>query len=751
MRFSTLAVSASAPLVLVALASTASAQQFQHQVGMIPGTPRWTEGVEAADVDNDGDLDLFFADGEGFMSAGTQRQNVLEINKKIETGILSFADESVARLGAHTSNAKGVTTGDIDGDGWIDALYSNAFNTAPASLYVNQGAGNPGFFTFDGVARGFTTNVSAGGAMFSDVDNDGDLDVVMNNNYIGTGSGKPRLYKNNGSGFFTLDAAGFAAAPSKNSHMDVQMVDVDGDFDLDFFGDNRGSNAGGNHFLMLNDGTGVFSDSSSLLPATSTSCYEAEVGDLDNDQDIDLFFVSLSGFSEGAVKNNLVPSSALTFTSQGAFGGDDDNEIALVDYDVDGDYDVIVGSLASREKLYRNDGNFTFVDQSTQITAVSDSSLDCTVADLDNDGRYDLITAQGESNSPQWANKVYRNVTGPMDNRAPVVNALLSPPAANHNDPSVVVQAKVRDQVLDDDVDFLTATARSVALPLPLSVNVTITPAGFVPPISNIAPGTSVVFTNASGAARTLASTTAPYVWSVNVPDGQSTAHYFVAQTSYGVSANPGAFAATINVSGGSVQTTKGLHVGVTQYRYALPNPLGPTGAQLVYELEFKDWAGNRTITNNGVIALVDCSFTTYCTSKPSSLPGCVPTLQAAGTPSASTGSGFVVSTTPTLGGKVGLFIYTTQGAAAVPSSTPFGFLCIGPSGIKRIASQTTGGTNGLCNGSMSVDFNLYYATQTGDPSLVPGATVDLQAWYRDPADAGGADLTNAGAFVMCP
>jgi hypothetical protein len=51
----------------------------------------------------------------------------------------------------------------------------------------------------------------------------------------------------------------------------------------------------------------------------------------------------------------------------------------------------------------------------------------------------------------------------------------------------------------------------------------------------------------------------------------------------------------------------------------------------------------------------------------------------------------------------------------------------------------------------MSVDFNLYYATQSGDPSLVPGATVDLQAWYRDPADAGGADLTNAGAFVMCP
>jgi hypothetical protein len=751
MRFSSLGVCASAPLVLAALSSTATAQQFQHQVGMIPGTARWTEGVEAADVDNDGDLDLFFADGEGFMSAGTQRQNVLVINKWIESGILSFADESVARLGAHVSNAKGVTAGDIDADGWLDALFSNAFNTGPASLYVNQGAGNPGFFTFDGVARGFTTNVSAGGAMFSDVDNDGDLDVVMNNNYVGSGTGKPRLYRNDGAGFFTLDAAGFAAAPNKSGHMDVQMVDVDGDWDLDFFGANRAANAGGNHFLMLNNGTGLFSDSSSLLPATSSSVYEAEVGDLDNDQDIDLFFVSLAGFAEGAVQNNVVPSSALTFTGQSTFGGDDDNEIALFDYDVDADYDVFVGSLGAREKLYRNDGTFTFVNQNAQITAVSDSTLDCTIADLDNDGRYDLITAQGESNPGQWANKVYRNVTGPADNRAPLVTALNSPLAADQTDPAVVVQAKVQDQVLDDGVDHLSAASRSVALAAPASVNVAVTAGGFVPPLSNIAPGTSVVFNNVSGMARTLASTTAPYSWSVNVPDGQSYVHYFVAQTSYGVSANPGAFAATVNVAGGSVQTTTGLRAGITQYRFALPNPLGAGGAQLVYELEFEDWAGNRTITNNGVIALVDCGFSTYCTSKPSSLPGCVPTLQAAGTPSATAGSGFVVSTTPTLGAKVGLFIYTTQGPAGTPGTTPFGFLCIGPGGIRRFASQNSGGTNGLCNGTLQVDFNLYFATQTGDPSLVAGASVDLQAWYRDPVDPAGANLTNAGTFVMCP
>ena len=96
---------------------------------MIPGTPRWSEGVEACDVDLDGDLDLFFADGDGFSSAGAQRQNVLVINQLIETGSSSFTDESLARLGARTSNGKGVTCADVDADGWPDALYANGFNT----------------------------------------------------------------------------------------------------------------------------------------------------------------------------------------------------------------------------------------------------------------------------------------------------------------------------------------------------------------------------------------------------------------------------------------------------------------------------------------------------------------------------------------------------------------------------------------------------------------------------------------------
>jgi hypothetical protein len=726
------------------------AQQLQHQPGLIPGSPRWSEGVEAADVDADGDLDLFFADGEGFVSPGTKRQNVLVVNQLVETGALTFADESLARLGAHSSHAKGVTTGDVDGDGWVDALFSNAFDTDPAFLYVNQGAANPGYFSFEGAARGFTTPVSSGGAMFADVDDDGDLDVVMNNNYLGTGSGKPRLYRNDGAGFFSLDSAAFAAAPDKSAHMDVQMVDVDGDFDVDLFGANRAGNGGAPHFLMTNDGQGTFSDVSAVLPATSASVYEAEVGDLDGDRDIDLFFVSLAGFSEGALRNDLAPSGSLGFTSQGAFGGDDDNEIALFDHDVDGDYDVVVGSLGAREKLYRNDGSFAFAAASSLITAVSDSTLDCTLADLDNDGRYDLITAQGESNPAQWANKVYLNVSGAQDRRAPVVTDLRSPLVASPLAP-VVVHAKARDQVLDDGVDHLSAEARSVALAAPLTVNVALTAGGFSPPSSNVASGTGLVFTNGTGAAQTLTCSTAPWSWSVTLQPGQAYERFFVTPTTYAIDAAPAGASATVTVAG-NVDTTRGLRAGVGQYRFALPNPLGPGGAQLVYELELVDWAGNRAVTSNGVVELVDCGPSSYCTSKPSSIPGCTPSLSGSGAPSATAGSGFVLTAGPMPGANSGLFVYTTNGAASSPIQNVYGFLCIqtGP-GMLRFAGQKASGTPGACDGQLSVDFNAYFAAQTNDPALVPGARVDVQAWYRDPASPGAANLTDALTFVVCP
>ncbi|HKX45322.1 MAG TPA: VCBS repeat-containing protein, partial [Planctomycetota bacterium] len=444
----------------VCLAPAAAAQQFQFQNGMIPGPNRWTEGCEAADVDNDGDFDLFFADGEGFSSPGTQRQNVLVINQLVELGALSFTDESVARLGVNVSHGRAAATGDIQGDGWIDCLFANAFNADVPFLYVNRALAQPGFFDMDSAARGFTTPYSSGSAQFGDSDNDGDLDVVIcdsGNSYLGAPGDRPHLFENDGNGFFT-EVAGAAFNPTiKLAHMAVQWVDIDNDFDLDIFGPNRATNSGVPHYLLLNDGTGAFTDSSNLIPSTSGNVYEAEASDLDGDTDLDLFFVSLGSFAEGPMRNNLVGLGSLTFTPGVQIGTGDDNEIVMIDFDMDGDLDAMVGALGqTSEKMAVNNGAGTFAYQ-TPFTAISDSTLDATAVDLDNDGDYDIVTAQGESNSAQWNNKVYLN-TGAADNRRPNVlreEALSSPSAAG----PWVVRAHMQDQVTDNGKTWVTAEA----------------------------------------------------------------------------------------------------------------------------------------------------------------------------------------------------------------------------------------------------------------------------------------------------
>jgi len=438
-----------------AAAGAAHAQQFTYASGLLSGS-NWSEGVEPSDVDNDGDLDLFFADGNGFSSAGSKQQNRLHINK-LEQGPNIWTDESIARLGARTSNAKMVVAADVNGDGFEDALFCNAFNTDTPFLYINRGSQNPGVFLERAAQRGLGQIYSSASAQFGDLDNDGDLDLILSDSgssFLGGSGDRPHLFFNDGAGFFTEDAAKLNA-PVMKAHMDVQFVDIDNDFDLDFFGPNRANNdPGGDHYLMLNDGTGTFTDASALLPSTSSSVYEAEVGDLDGDDDLDLFFVSLSGFSEGPMRNDL-SSGSLGFTSGSTLSGSDDNEVALCDFDMDGDYDVAIGSLGSSEKLFRNNGNLSFSTVSSDFTSIGDSTLDIGCADLDNDGDYDFVTAQGESGQSQWENKIYLN-SGPADTLAPVIvriEDLTLPPA---NGPWIV-RAQFRDQVMDDGHDWLSA------------------------------------------------------------------------------------------------------------------------------------------------------------------------------------------------------------------------------------------------------------------------------------------------------
>jgi plastocyanin len=733
-----------AGLVLTSLlAPGAGAQQFQ-QVTPLPtiagATARWSEGIECADVDHDGDLDVFLADGDGFASAGVKRQNGLIVNKLVEIGAWNFADESVLRLGARVSNAKQVTTGDVNGDGWVDALFANCFNTDTPFLYINRGNGQPGFFDMESSTRGFTFNLSSGGACFADLDDDGDLDVIINDAYFA--SGKPRLFFNNGSGVFAENAAALNA-PNKSSQQDVQFADVDNDWDLDFVGFNRAANANGTHYLMLNDGAGNFTDVSATLGTTGGNVYEGDIGDLDGDNDIDLFLVSLSGFAEGAIRNNIVPSTSLSFTQQGLLGGTDDNEIALIDFDNDGDYDPLVGSLGASEVLYQNNGGFAFAN-SGAVQAQADSSLDCTVADLNNDGAYDILTAQGESGN--FTDKYYRNV-GPADAVAPVITGVKAPLSASPTGPTVV-RAKIRDQMLDDGVNHVKGEARYVVLTAPSTQSVTIgVTGGFSPSAVNVQAGTTVTWTNTSASNQRVASTTSPFQYdSGPIAPGGTFTHVFVSTGNYGYANSIAATSGSVAVAG-SVTTVAATYSGGQLYRFRMNDTAGGAGVQLCYELFFQDWPGNVRVSDSGCIPLSaggpvgtpfcfgDGSTTTLCPCFNLGVTGRGCDNSAATGGASLSGSGtvspdtVVLTTSGELPTVLSIFL---QGDVNNSAGVVFGdgVRCVAGS-LKRIgvknavagsASYPQGGDPSITSQSATL----------GDP-IAPGSTRYYQVYYRDP------------------
>lgn len=431
------------------VASAASAQQFQNQVGALGG-PSYTsfcEGAEAVDLDLDGRLDIIFATGAVFSPGSvTPKIPQIQMNKSTGAGSFTFTDEAATRLpGGFTVQAGGCAGFDIDADGDIDMLYPQMGSRQPQLLRN----GGTGIFTNITATNFPTMNLSSACAQFGDIDNDGDLDASLTNQ-----SQVTRLYRNNGAGVFTDITATNMPAFTITSAQDVSLVDTDNDFDLDIIVTAR---ANVPERMYLNNGSGVFSDATATFALNgSGNNYESDWADLDNDGDLDGFWTSLAGFSEGSSRNNLIPSGTLSFTHttttiSGTNGGDD-NEITFLDTNNDGRLDIIVGALGSLEKLYLTNPGFTFTFQAGAFNGTNDPTLDGAPGDYDNDGRMDYASAVGESGS---GNKIFRN-TGSVDNQPPKLLRVQSLSSPQTGAGPFVFRSMVQDGSYDDGWDYIT-------------------------------------------------------------------------------------------------------------------------------------------------------------------------------------------------------------------------------------------------------------------------------------------------------
>ena len=164
-------------------------------------------GSSWADVDNDGDFDLFVANWGG-------QTNQLFLN---ENG--TFVEQTGSAIAAETGSSFGSAFADVDNDGDLDLLVCNAYFAGQEtnSLFINDGSGN---FSKDTTSSLANHQGNTFGCAFGDYNNDGWLDVILANTLNENQSNS--LFKNTGSGnnWIKIRCAG---DPSNNSAVGAKV------------------------------------------------------------------------------------------------------------------------------------------------------------------------------------------------------------------------------------------------------------------------------------------------------------------------------------------------------------------------------------------------------------------------------------------------------------------------------------------------------------------------------------------------
>ena len=362
-----------------------------------------TLDVDLVDIDGDGDLDLFAVDGSG---SPVPFPNRLLVNN----GAGVFTDVSATQLPpGPPANSTEVDFADIDGDGDLDAVVSNL---GPNQLLLNDGFGRfsdvssrmpqaappgpPGF------AVPFPPNfveVSAE-AIFVDVDGNGAPDIVISNENpfpFGPPGDANRLLINDGTGHFTESFGRIPFAIDQTSGF--VAGDIDGDDDLDLIQANIGPN-----LVLVNNGAGFFTDESATrLPANSASTRKVVLGDIDGDDDLDLF-VANSRNQQNRLFLNDGHGVFTDATDQIPARLDTTTDIDLVDLDGDDDLDAYIsnvgdfvgghGFLGDQNIVLLNDGDGFFEDGTfPRASERAGRSTNAAFGDVDGDGVPDLVVA----------------------------------------------------------------------------------------------------------------------------------------------------------------------------------------------------------------------------------------------------------------------------------------------------------------------------------------------------------------------
>jgi|GEM_PF-1961059 len=384
-------------LLLNPLISSAAPLTFTEHV--LPDPPYYGRiaGLQSADLDSDGDMDILCGDPL-FYDIFCYRND----------GTGNFTKVMI------DSNAPGdpraFDIGDIDDDGDPDFVATMG-NVATNSIvwYRNNGSLS---FTRNNIA---STNGGSLGCDIADLDSDGDQDVVAGDYSQST----VHWYDNNGSEVFTEKNV---YSGSNWPPTELKVVDIDGDGDKDVINTTNNWNEVS---LLRNNGSQTFTKEviDNNVPAVVT----VDVGDVDGDGIVDVVSGARSGGVVKWYKNNGV--GVFTTYSVGNAGYVQDISIADMNGG-DNHKDLVVTTYSNGTVLwFDNDATETF----TQRTVGSIGyAYQASANDFDNDGVTDVAASSVGSDGSSWFESSGADTTPPtVQSYNPADNATGVSPSAN--------------------------------------------------------------------------------------------------------------------------------------------------------------------------------------------------------------------------------------------------------------------------------------------------------------------------------